>query len=253
MKRFFLVHIFLIFSLANYAGIIDADALIIRFFTWNIDDVPHLITCNNYESEIPFQEYKITDTSAIELLNNEIDYLQMTHEQDFCVACKLLCVKNGIVNKVICLNKKYIMINGKVYFCDNTIVNTLDSIMNKNTLSTERLNNTQEKSGEEYCGGKEELYNLLSSYYHKLERKYNINGITTLEIFCKADKKGKTKFANIKLYNKEINSEDKLKMEKEINKWFLHKIRWRKNDTRMNADWIKIYYKSSKTELFIQH
>lgn len=83
MKRFFLVHIFLIFSLANYAGIIDADALIIRFFTWNIDDVPHLITCNNYESEIPFQEYKITDTSAIELLNNEIDYLQMTHEQDF--------------------------------------------------------------------------------------------------------------------------------------------------------------------------
>ena len=68
-----------------------------------------------------------------------------------------------------------------------------------------------------------------------------------------ADKKGKTKFANIKLYNKEINSEDKLKMEKEINKWFLHKIRWRKNDTRMNADWIKIYYKSSKTELFIQH
>lgn len=237
----------------NYAKVIDADTLIIRFFSWGVSDAPHLITCINYEAEVPFREYEVSDISAINLLSNELNCLQMTQEQDFSVECKLLCVKKGVVNNVICLNSEYIMIDGKVYFCNKSIVNTIDTIMSKISPSIEKFSYTPERLGEEYYKGKGELYNILSSQYNKIKKEYDIKGVTTLEIFCKADKKGKTKVANVRVFNNNIRTEDKLKMEKEINKWFLHKIRWKKDDTRMNADWIKIYYKSSKTELFIQH
>lgn len=251
MKRNLLLYLLLISTVTNYARVIDADTLIIRFLTWNVGDVPHFTTCINYESEVPFHEYKITDTSAIDILNNEIDCLKKTQEQDFCVACKLLCVKNGIVNNVLCMNTKYIMINGNVYLCDKSIVNTIDTLMNRITLSTERFNYVPEKFGGDYCKGREELYNILSIYYRKLGIKYNISGPTKIEISCKANKKGKTKVVNVRLHNKGINREDKIKIEESINKWFLRKIRWKKNNTRMKADWIKVYYDPSKTELFI--
>ena len=137
MKRKLLLYLLLIYSSMNYAKVIDADTLIIRFFSWGVSDAPHLITCINYEAEVPFREYEVSDISAINLLSNELNRLQMTQEQDFSVECKLLCVKNGVVNNVICLNSEYIMINGKVYFCNKSIVNTIDTIMSKISPSIE--------------------------------------------------------------------------------------------------------------------
>lgn len=244
MKKKLILFLLLTISTTIHARVIDVDTLIIRFFTWEVVDVPHLITCINYETEVPYKEYVVTDTSAINTINEKIKDLHSTQEQDFCVACKLLCIKNGTISDIICLNKDYIMIDGKVFSCDRSIVNIIDTLINKIPPSKEKFSYKPEKFGAEYCKGKEELNKLLSSYYNKIKKEYKIKGITKFEILCKANKKGYTKTVKVKLYNKDISSTDKHKIENNITEWFKRKIKWKKNNTRMNADWINIYFKS---------
>ena len=239
-----ILFLLLTISTTIHARVIDADTLIIRFFTWEVVDVPHLITCINYETEVPYKEYAVTETSAINTINEKFKDLHSTQEQDFCVACKLLCIKNGAISNIICLNKDYIMIDGKVFSCDRSIVNIIDTLTNKTPPSEKKISYKPEKFGAEYCKGKEELNKLLSSYYNKIKKTYQIKGITKFEILCKASKKGYTKTVQVKLYNKNINSTDRQKIENYITEWFKRKIKWKKNNTRMNADWINIYFKS---------
>lgn len=231
-------------SVKNYANI-DVDTIVIRFMTWNVDDAPHLITCINFETEVPYCEYIVSDMSKITSLDDKLHNLRATKNLDFCVGCKLLYIKKGVVKNVICLNNKYVMENGIVYFCNDSLINMIDSLTKSITASAKKFNYMPELYGEEFSKGKKELHKILSSYYDKLRKKYNVHGTTRLEIFCKANKKGKTTVANTRLYNKEINTEYIVKIEKLFNRFFLKKIRWKKNSTRMNADWIKVYYKSA--------
>ena len=41
------------------------DSLYIRYFSWEDSIQPHIITCTNFEYEMPYTEYCVSDKNAI--------------------------------------------------------------------------------------------------------------------------------------------------------------------------------------------
>ena len=140
------------------------DTLYIRFFSWEDYKQPHIITCNNFEYELPYTEYCITDQIAINKLLDTMKKLPKITDTDFCVGCKLFFVRDTQVVKTACMNSKYILINGQTYSCTEDLVSTTNDMICSDALVATQKKYLCGKNGDEFIRGREVLISKLKTY-----------------------------------------------------------------------------------------
>jgi len=224
---------------------IDVDTVFIRYMSWETHGQPHLVTCNNFEEEMPYTEYCVSDRSEIDRLLGSMKELPKTPDTDFCVGCKLLFLHKGTVVKKACLNSKYVMTSGQSYLCTQELMNTINDIMHNGVIMNRQDRFLPNKYGDEYIHGREALFSELEAYYAKhVPESIRKNGDTRIVIYCKSNKKGKTtKIERVRIYNTNLSDSQTKDIERLIYRFFMRKVRWKPDETRMQSDWITIYYK----------
>lgn len=222
----------------------DVDSLYIRYFSWEDTKQPHIITCTNFEYELPYTEFCISDQNAICQLLNSMTELQKTTDVDFCVGCKIFFLHRNKVVKTACLNSEYILINGNTYYCTKNLMNCIDSMMCHGAIVDLKGIYKSGKYGDEYHLGSEALYSKFESYLAKTVPDTIKNSEDThIVVHCQSNKKGKTIRIEIRVYNKEFTSSQKIVLEQLIYNFFMRKVKWMPDETRMKSDWITIRYK----------
>lgn len=222
----------------------DMDSLYIRYFSWEESKQPHIITCTNFEYELPYTEFCISDQSEICRLLDSMNELQKVSDIDFSVGCKVFFLNRNKVVKTMCLNSKYILINGNTYYCTKELVNCIDRMMSHGAMVDTQKMYISGKYGDEYHLGREALFSKLEKYLARAIPKIIKNcKDTRIVVHCKPNKKGKTTQIEIQIYNKELSNDQKKALEQQIYKFFMRKAKWMPDETRMRSDWITIMYK----------
>ena len=85
----------------------------------------------------------------------------------------------------------------------------------------------------------------LEAYYAKhVPESIRKNGDTRIVVYCKSNKKGKTtKIERVRIYNTNLSDSQTKDIEQLIYRFFMKKVRWKPDETRMQSDWMTIYYK----------
>ena len=224
----------------------NVDTLYIRFFSWEEYNQPHIITCTNFEYELPYTEYCISDQIKINRFLNNIDELQETSDTDFSVGCKIFFMRDGKVVKTACLNSHYVLINGKTYFCTKDLIDHINSMMYDGALVDTQKKYIYGKYGDEYIHGREALLSKFETYLaKKIPDPIKKSGDIRIVVYCKSDKMGKTTRVDPRVYrvNNKLSDGEKKYIEGLITKFFTRKVKWKPDYTRMKSDWIKIMYK----------
>ncbi len=228
----------------------NVDSLYIRYFSWDNSKQPHIITCTNFEYELPYTEFRISDQSTICKLLNSMNKLHKTSETDFSVGCKVFFLHRNKVVKTVCLNSKYILINGSTYYCTKDLMNCIDDMMRHGAMVDINKRYISGKYGDEYHLGREVLFSKLETYLSRTVPEMITNSKDTrIVVHCKSNKKGKTTQAEIQVYNEELSTSQKKVLEQQIYKFFMRKIKWMPDETRMKSDWISMMYKIKRKNI----
>ena len=221
------------------------DTLCIRFLSWDTYNLPHIVTCNNFEDELPYTEHRVCSKTAVVKLLESLKNLHQTVDSDFSVGCKLFFLCDGNVVKKVCLNSKYVLMDGRTFICTQELMNTINDIMHKGVIMNRQDRFLPNKYGDEYIHGRETLFSELEAYYAKhVPESIRKNGDTRIVVYCKSNKKGKTtKIERVRIYNTNLSDSQTKDIERLIYRFFMRKVRWKPDETRMQSDWITIYYK----------
>lgn len=242
-KRSIITSMLLLWGIFGFSQTVDVDTLIVRFFSWDMDDSPHAVRPLNFEYEVPYKEYIITDDSVISSIRTALKNEQKGISDSFNVGCKLIFVKNGNVESVVSMNSDYIRYKGKVFLNNSTkeIIDNIFNVHKENRILDKYLPDRNES---EYIGGKEELFNLLSSNFPKILNGIELKNDVKFRVRCKASTNGKTLCADIDVYGS-CSQDEKNVIRKRLKSFFLHNVRWKRNLDRTKNDIITILYKVS--------
>lgn len=248
MKQIKIVFLFCLFF-TNGLAKQSIDSLLIRYFSWEDSNQPHIITCTNFEYERPYVDYSISDKAFINDFLNQMKNLQEVEDTDFCVGCKIFFIKDGRVKETACLNSRYLLIKGKTLRCDSNFVQIIDKMMINGTLPDTHKMYLFGKYGDEYIDGRDALFLKLRAYLNKylpvlIKKRGNIR----ITVYCKSDKKGKTTMVTPHIHNDKLSNEQKYLIDSLLIRFFKRKVKWKPNETRMTSDLITIMYKYTSEE-----
>lgn len=247
MKQIGLVTLFCLFFTECSAKQI-VDSLYVRFFSWEEYKQPHIITCTNFEHELPYTEFCISDQTMINKFLAATKELSITSDTDFCVGCKIFFMHDSQVIKKACLNSQHMLIDGKTYLCTKDLINIVDSMMHNGVLVDTQKMFLSDRYGDEYIHGREALLAKLETYLaKKLPETIKRCGDSRIVVHCKSDKKGKTTKVEPQIYNDRLSDVQKKYIISLVTKFFIRKVRWKSDDTRMSSDWITIMCKFKST------
>ena len=134
--------------------------------------------------------------------------------------------------------------NGKTYRCSKKVKELIDKIMRTYPSRVNEHRYLPDMYGNEYPGGEEELYKKIRSLLKKELRQIESDSSVKIYVICKANKKGKTtKVLMIKIISKYLPIVLQDKIKKKLTSILLHKIKWKKDNTRMNPDTITLLFK----------
>lgn len=222
----------------------DADTLIVRFLTWEEDGYPHMTTCSNFENDVPYKEWAIHETTYVDSLYSEIDNLERVKDKDFQVCCKLLIISKEKTIKTICLNEHYLLMDGKTYICSKKVKELIDKIMRTYPSRVNEHRYLPDVYGNEYPEGRDELFKKIRSLLKKELRQIENDSSVRAFIICKVNKKGRTtRVLMVKIISKDLPIVLQDKIKKRLTYILLHKIKWKKDNTRMNPDTITLPFK----------
>ena len=123
-------------------------------------------------------------------------------------------------------------------------MNCIDSMMCHGTIVDFKKKYISGKYGDEYYLGRDSLFSKFETYLARTVPETIKNSEDTrIVVHCKSNKKGKTTRTEIQVYNKDFSGSQKIVLEQLIYKFFMHKIKWMPDETRMESDWITIMYK----------
>lgn len=234
----------MLISLTCNSKTIDADSLVVRFMSWNMDGSPHSITCLNYEYDVPYKEFTITDRMKIESLGSAIKSASRVKNTEFNVGCKLFFVKDDMVVEEVCMDKDYTLRRGKMYLSSTEVKNIIDGIMETESLNTDKFHYMPDRYGNEYVYGRDSLFRYFDSNMCRIAKTMRLTDDVIIVTHIEAEKSGKTaKIIDMKIYSKGLDENGKTRIEEEIRHILMRKIRWKKNLNRKKSDTISINYK----------
>lgn len=214
-----------------------SDSLLIRYSDWDIETT-NISTCSNFERVNGYdKEFLISQPLYIDSLKNLLTHVQVTEDDYFCVRCKLYIFEGDTVKQRICMNKTHIAFNGKTYANNDSIRTYLSYLMQIQTpTSFERF--WPEIMGADYIGGKDALYQLLTSKTDEITRQMNYTKTIIMNIACKADKSGNTIDAEVKIVKPQIQTETEKTIASKIREYLITSIYWQEDLDRTPYDTI---------------
>ena len=215
----------------------EADSLLIRYSDWNVDP-SHVSTCSNFEVLNGYEKEFIIPTSIhVDSLEKLLAHLQEQEDIYFPVRCKIYIFSGDTVREKICMNKTTIAYRGKTYDNNDTIVCFINQLMHDfPSCKSERF--LPDIIGANYVEGRDSLYHLLTKELEKWASTYFYCGTTIFTVRCKANKKGKTTSADIKIRKPEFPNKTERRMAELLRQYMISHIRWEEDPDRSPYDFI---------------
>ena len=215
------------------------DSLLIRFNDWDIQPI-HVSTCSNFESLRGYnKEIIVSESRHVDSLKCLLSDLVETEDVYFPVSCKIYIFDTDTVCQKICINKNYVIQNGKMYINNNYIVSFVDFLLALHSPSdSERF--LPDVMGANYVGEKQHLYDLINNKLKEIAVSANYKGNMIMNIRCKADKKGRTTDVIISLANSKKPSKKERSIVKKLTMYIKDNIFWKEDGERSSLDWISL-------------
>ena len=230
------IFLFIILCIAIKVSAQQRDTLLIRFFRWNSEAI-HPVTCLNFENVVGItNEYQVTSVDRIDSLNNLLNHLKTSEDEPFTVGCKLYFIHAGKLVKGVCMNESHVLMNGKAFFNDDSVVTFINRLME--TTKTVKCNTSYYPDfiGSEYIEGSDSLFSLLRKYLTHYTRKINYTGDMNFYITCRANQKGRNTMVNVRVLKFDKLSKQQERILKSLIKFIKKKIFWKEDNNRTFKD-----------------
>ncbi len=213
------------------------DSLLIRFNDWDTQPI-HVSTCSNFERLRGYnKEIIVSETRYVDSLKLLLSDLVETEDVYFPVSCKIYIFDTDTVRLKICMNRNYVIQNGKMYRNNDSIVFFVNNLMVQHSISDSKRF-LPDIMGANYARGKQHLYNLLYEKLGEISISANYKGNMIMNIRCKADKKGKTTDVKISIVNPQKPSNKERSIVRKLAKFIKDNIFWVEDGERGAFDWI---------------
>lgn len=213
------------------------DSLLIRFNDWDTQPI-HVSTCSNFERLRGYnKEIIVSETRYVDSLKFLLSDLVETEDVYFPVSCKIYIFNTDTVRLKICMNRNYVILNGKMYINNDSIVCFVNNLMNRHSLSDSKRF-LPDIMGANYVGEKQHLYNLLYEKLGEIFVSANYKGNMIMNIRCKADKKGKTTDVKISIVNPQKPNNKERSIARKLAKFIKDNVFWEEDGERSSYDWI---------------
>lgn len=225
------------------------DSLLIRYNDWDTQLI-NISTCSNFERLRGYnKEIIVPETRYVDSLKFLLSDLVETEDEYFPVSCKIYIFDTDTVRLKICMNRNYVIQNGKMYRNNDSIVFFVNNLMVQHSISDSKRF-LPDIMGANYARGKQHLYNLLYKKLGEISISANYKGNMIMNIRCKADKKGKTTDVKISIVNPQKPSNKERSIVRKLAKFIKDNIFWEEDGERGPFDWISfpIRYSSGLSE-----
>ena len=213
------------------------DSLLIRFNDWDTQPI-HVSTCSNFERLRGYnKEIIVSETRYVDSLKLLLSDLVETEDVYFPVSCKIYIFDTDTVRLKICMNRNYVIQNGKMYINNDLIVCFVNNLLVQYPLSNSKKF-LPDIMGANYVGEKQHLYNLLYEKLEEISFSANYKGNMIMNIRCKADKKGKTTDVKISIVNPQKPSNKERSIVRKFAKYIKDNVFWEEDEERGTFDWI---------------
>lgn len=213
------------------------DSIVIKQAPWHIE-TPVAVTCHNFENDVSFMEYHVTDSTIISALIRELSCLKKSNTKSLDVRCKIYFYSSGDICKSACIDPADVLYDSELYKLSPTLKNTIDSITNISKrgklITTTKMDNRDIP----FPNGSDSLYQCLLSQSEELYEY--IDKPIVLVVICQIDSQGNTMNTKIKdKDNNPINNKTKELFDK-ISDIFVNKIKWIPNKERYPYETVMI-------------
>ncbi len=235
MKKILLLLSFLFLSIeTNCANI---DSLMIRYDDWDKYPV-QVSTCSNFERQNGYtEEYIVSSRNHIDTLKHLLSRLPETEDVYFPVRCKLYFFDSDTVRQEVCMNKTYIVQNGKTYANNDTIVNYINRMRCESTPSDDKRF-MPDHIGANYIEGNDSLFLLLQKKIDEIACFLKYEGEMVMSVKCKADKEGNTTDTKVKVIRPQIPTKIEEDIAQRLREYVISDVHWEKDINRGTLDWI---------------
>ena len=230
----FLLSLLMVSLHVQSAGV---DSLLIRFNDWDTYPI-HVSTCSNFERLRGYdKEIIVSATSHVDSLKSLLTDLVETEDVYFPVSCKIYIFDSDTVRLKICMNRNFVIQNGKMFINNDSIVSFVNNLIAQHSLSDSKRF-LPDIMGANYIRGKQHLYNLLYEKLGEISVSADYKGNMIMNVRCKADKKGRTTDVRISIVNPQKPSYKERSIVRKLAKYIKDNVFWEEDGERSSYDWI---------------
>lgn len=213
------------------------DSIVIKLAPWHIT-TPSDVTCFNFENDISYKEFHISDSIIISKIVRELRCLKKSRGKTMDVRCKIYFYSQGKTYISTCIDLYHVLYDGVLYQMSPSLKKTIDSVTRKYTAMEPVRTIIPTKKGIPFPHGRDSLYTYLFS---KLEDVINtIENPIALIVNCQIDSQGNTmKVIITDRHNTKLN-DDSMELISALRVIFMKDIKWIPNKERFPFDCVTI-------------
>jgi len=219
---------------------IKIDSIVVKQAPWHIM-TPADVTCSNYENEISYKEYHISDSNVISDIVRELSCLKESHAKSLNVRCKIYFYSHGEAYMSACMDSYHILYDGFLYYLSPSLKNKIDCMIKNGTPRKPMNKDVYAKTDFPFPNGRDSLYSYLLSESDELIKR--IEKTVALTVNCQIDNHGNTIKVIIRNRDHTIPDNDIKELVKKMTEIFMNDIKWIPNKERYPYETVTIHMK----------
>ncbi|WP_155808720.1 hypothetical protein [Xylanibacter brevis] len=198
------------------------DSIVVKHAPWHLE-TPANVTCRDFENEISYEEYHISDSAVISDIVKEFYSLKESHAKTLDVRCKLYLYSQGVVLMSACMDPYHILYDGVLYNLPPSLKNKIDRMHKNSTPKISMKKDLSSERGFPFPNGRDSLFSYLSSELNGITRM--IEKTVSLTVNCQIDSHGNT--IKVVVRNNDHNNCDNVKkLVTKLKEIFVNDIKW---------------------------
>ena len=216
---------------------IKIDSVVIKKAPWHIL-TPADVTCINFEDDISYKEYRISDSIVISDIVRELSCLKESQGNLLDVRCKIYFYSHGKAYMSACIGPSRVLYDGALYLLSPSLKNKIDSLI-KNSTSRKPMNKGGYAKREiPFPNGLDSLCSYLQTKSDELIKK--IEKTVALTVKCQIDNHGNTIKVTIRNRDRTTPGDDMKELVTKLTEVFMNDIKWIPNKERFPYEVVSI-------------
>ena len=216
---------------------IKVDSVVIKKAPWHIL-TPTDVTCINFDDDISYKEYHISDSIVISDIVRELSCLKESQGKSLDVRCKIYFYSHGKAYMSACIGPSRVLYDGALYFMSPSLKKKIDSLI-KNSTSRKPLNKGVHAKREfPFPNGRDSLYSYLQTRSDEFIKK--IEKTVALTVHCQIDSHGNTIKVTIRNRDRTTPGDDMKELVTKLTEVFMNDIKWIPNKERFPYEVVSI-------------